>query len=110
MKSIKSKFILLMLTSLTLSCGVIGLAGILSAHKVIVQDSTQIINLLCKERAQNINASLLQIEQSVKTLSVYVESEIDDVEKFNLIKTIRLSILKCLKQQLSMLPKTQKEP
>ena len=58
MKSIQTKFVVLILGCVLLSSVVIGGAGIYNAQKVVDNDSAQIMNLLCNERAQNIDALL----------------------------------------------------
>lgn len=81
MKSIQTKFILLILGCLFLSSSIIGGAGILNSKRVVDQDSTKIMNLLCSERTQEINALLSRIEQSVKTLAVYAVGRLDSVDR-----------------------------
>lgn len=80
MKSIQTKFIALILGCVLLSSVVIGGAGILSAKRVVDEDSARIMNLLCSEKAQSINALLSRIEQSVNTLAVYAVGQLDDVD------------------------------
>lgn len=82
MKSIKTKFILIMLTCLLLSCGTIGAAGLFGARTVIEHDSAQIMNLLCMEKAQVLNTTFEKIEQAVMTLATYAINQIDDPERF----------------------------
>lgn len=81
MKSIQTKFILLILGCVLLSSLVIGGAGVISAKKVIDKDSVQIMNLLCSDKSQKINAQLSQIEQSVNTLALYAVKQLDSVSK-----------------------------
>ena len=56
MKSIQTKFIVLILGCILLSSSVIGGAGILNAKHVVDEDSVKIMNLMCKEKTQEINA------------------------------------------------------
>lgn len=81
MKSIQTKFILLILGCVIFSSIVIGGTGVLSAQRVIEEDSTRIMNLLCSEKGQTIDALLSRIEQSVNTLTLYAVSQLDDVER-----------------------------
>lgn len=81
MKSIQTKFIILILGCVLLSSIVIGGVGIFTAKQVVDEDSTRIMNLLCAEKAQGINALLSRIEQSVDTLAVYAVGQLDSVEK-----------------------------
>lgn len=80
MKSIQTKFIFLILGCVLLSSTVIGGVGIFTAKTVVDEDSARIMNLLCSEKAQEINALLSRIEQSVNTLAVYAVGELDSVE------------------------------
>lgn len=56
MKSIQTKFIVLILGCILLSSSMIGGAGILNAKHVVDEDSVKIMNLMCKEKKQEINA------------------------------------------------------
>lgn len=90
MKSIQTKFIVLILSCVLFSSLVIGGAGILNATHVADKDSVQYMNLQCSERASELNGMLSRIEQSVKTLSVYTLEQLDSVER---IKTDRVYLL-----------------
>lgn len=82
MKSIQTKFIALILGCVLLSSVVIGGAGIWSAKRVVDKDSAKMMNLMCGEKAAELNGLLERIEQSVKTLSAYTLEELDSVERF----------------------------
>lgn len=81
MKSIQTKLVLLILGCVVLSSMVIGGAGMLSAKRVVDEDSTQIMNLKSVDKAQEINAFLSRIEQSVKTLTVFATEELESAER-----------------------------
>lgn len=81
MKSIQTKFIVLILACVIISSLVIGGAGILNSKRVVDADSAKIMNLLCSSKAGEINALLSRIEQSVGTLSVYAFSRLESVDK-----------------------------
>ncbi len=87
MKSIQTKFIILILGCVLLSSIVIGGAGVINSKDVIDEDSAQIMNLVCSEKAGELNAMLSRIEQSVETLSVYALDELDSVEQLKNDKT-----------------------
>lgn len=70
MKSIQTKFIVLILGCILLSSSMIGGAGILNAKHVVDEDSVKIMNLMCKEKTGN-QCAVSRIQQSVKTLAVY---------------------------------------
>lgn len=50
MKSIQTKFTVLILGCILLSSSMIGGAGILNAKHVVDEDSVKIMNLMCKEK------------------------------------------------------------
>ena len=71
MKSIQTKFIVLILGCILLSSSVIGGAGILNAKHVMDEDSVKIMNLMCKEKNRK-SMRFSRIQQSDKTLAVYL--------------------------------------
>lgn len=81
MKSIQTKFIFLILSSVLLSVLIIGSAGILNSEKIIKEDSEQIMVLLCSEQTEIINAQLSRIEQSVQMLTVYASDHLESLER-----------------------------
>ena len=81
MKSIQTKFIALILGCVLLSSVVIGGAGILNAQRVVDADSAKIMNILCEQKASELDALLSRIEQSVKTLSLYTLDQLESVER-----------------------------
>ncbi len=81
MKSIQTKFIVLILGCLFLSSSVIGGAGILNSKQVVDKDSAQIMNLISSEKTQEINALLSRIQQSVRTLAMYAVGQLESVDR-----------------------------
>lgn len=81
MKSIQTKFISLILGSVILCSVVIGGAGFFSVKKVIEVNSTQLMNKVCSEKALELDALLSRIEQSVKTLAIYTNDQLESVER-----------------------------
>lgn len=81
MKSIQTKFIVLILGCIFLASAVVGGAGILNSQQVVDKDSAQIMNLVCSEKTQELNALLSRIQQSVKTLAVYAASQLESVDR-----------------------------
>lgn len=81
MRSIQTKFILLILICVVASSFVIGWAGILNSKRVIDSDSAKIMNLLCVSKASEINALLSRIEQSVGTLSAFSAHRISELDR-----------------------------
>ena len=79
MKSIQTKFIVLILGCILLSSSVIGGTGVLNAKHVMDEDSVKIMNLMCKEKTGN-QCAVSRIQQSVKTLAVYSIEQLESVE------------------------------
>lgn len=81
MKSIQTKFIVLILGCLFFSSSVIGGAGIMYAKNAADEESAKTMNLLCEERALEINALLSRIQQSVGTLAAYAAGQLESVKR-----------------------------
>lgn len=81
MRSIQTKFIVLILGCVLLCSAVIGGVGVITAKAVVDQDSAQIMNLLCVQKTTEVNALLSRIEQSVKTLGAYALEQLDNLER-----------------------------
>lgn len=80
-KSIQTKIILLILLVIVVASLIFGGAGILNSKAAIEKDSVQIINLLCTEKAQELNSTLGRIEQSVEIMGEYAETHIESMER-----------------------------
>lgn len=81
MKSIQTKFIILILSSILICSAVIGGAGIINSKRVVDKDSAQLMNMRCSELACEMDALLSRIEQSVKTLLVFTDEHLESVER-----------------------------
>lgn len=81
MKSIQTKFTIVLLAGIMVSALLIGSAGIVSAQKAIDKNSVQMMNLLCGENAQELNNTFSRIEQAVEILAVHAEVSLESVEK-----------------------------
>lgn len=82
MKSIKTKITALVLCCVVFSSVSVGVAGMLHSRSAVAADSVQIMNLLCENRAEELNALLKRIEQSVETLTLYASYQMEDVGRF----------------------------
>lgn len=82
MKSVKTKIIAIVLCCTILPALAIGIASIINSQRVITDDSTRTMNLLCANRAEEIDALFTRIEQSVETLKVYAVQQIGSLEQF----------------------------
>ncbi|WP_148409948.1 sensor domain-containing diguanylate cyclase [Murimonas intestini] len=81
MKSIQTKFIILILSCILICSTVIGGAGIINAEKVVDEDTAQMMNYSCSEKAGEMDALLSRIEQSVKTLTDYTNEHLAGIER-----------------------------
>ncbi len=82
MKSIRTKILLLILSCIVFTVLIIGSAGILTVKKLVNNESKEVMNLICKERALQLNMTFTCIEQSVGTLGAYAVEQLDDIERF----------------------------
>ncbi|MCH1942408.1 diguanylate cyclase [Holdemania massiliensis] len=81
MKSIQTKFILLILSCIFICSTVIGGAGIINAQRAVDADTALMMNYRCSELTSDIDALLSRIEQSVKTLSAYTDEHLESVDR-----------------------------
>ena len=70
MRSLQSKFLALTVGCVLLTALALGYVGFLYTHKLVNEDSTQFMNLFCEDKAQEIDAALMGIEQSVNMSSI----------------------------------------
>lgn len=82
MKSIKMKIGILVLLCVLLVSLIIGTASIQSAKKVVERDSSLLMESMCKEKTETLEALLSRISQSVQTLYGYAEAELTDIKRF----------------------------
>lgn len=81
MKIIQRKFIIIILSGILLSALIIGGVAVVSSERVIEQNSKDIMNMICEESAHNINHTLMQIERSVKIISVQAIETLENPDK-----------------------------
>ncbi|MBS6952769.1 MAG: diguanylate cyclase [Enterocloster asparagiformis] len=81
MKSIQTKFIILILSCVFICSAVIGGAGIINAERVVDQDAAMMMNYRCSELASELNALFSRIELSVKTLTVFTNEHLESVDR-----------------------------
>lgn len=78
MKSLHTKILTLLLGSVLAAVLLVGGAGIVNAGRVVEEDSSQIMNLICENKTQEINTWLLDIEQSVDTIYSFADYQLGD--------------------------------
>lgn len=82
MKTVRTKIGSLVLLCVIVSALLIGFVSIRSSRTVVAENSEQIMDLLCNNKTEEIDALMSRIEQSVITLSEYALDHIDNLEKF----------------------------
>ena len=83
MHSLQTKIIILVLCCTLLSTGAVGSASIFQSKQAVLEDSTHIMNLLCENRAHQINTLFSTIEQSVMTLYSYAQNKLDNASRLS---------------------------
>lgn len=88
MRSLQSKFLALTVGCVLLSALALGYVGFLYTNTLVNENSTQFMNLFCEDKAQEIDATLTGIEQSVNmirdyTIEQYGELGINGTDKDN---------------------------
>lgn len=81
MRSIQTKIIILILTCIIVSAAIIGGIGFFISEITVDSDSAKILNLLCSEKAQELNNTLGRIEQSVDIMTQYAVDNFESTEK-----------------------------
>lgn len=82
MRSIRTKLMTMVIFCILASVLVISSISIRSSIKVVNKNAAQILDLSCTTTAQDIDALLSRIDQSVTSLSSYLTKELDNVSKF----------------------------
>lgn len=81
MKSIQTKFILLILAGILLTATVTGGAGVYWSRSAVDKNSARIMNLMCTQKAQELDGLLERVEQAVSILAVHAKDTLDSPEK-----------------------------
>lgn len=98
MKSIRTKFLVLMLICVLLSAAAFAGVGSYTAGALVEEDSVQIMNLLCGEQAKEMDMMLLSVEQAVNTVSRYAEEQLSAIGDINEEKIYFLLSMKKTKE------------
>lgn len=81
MRSLQSKFLALTVGCVLLSALALGYVGFIYTHKLVNEDSAQFMNLFCEDKAEEINATLTSIEQSVNMIQDYTIEQYGELGK-----------------------------
>lgn len=82
MKSLKVKIVLAIVGCSLIVTLMLGLTSILHSKSVTEENSREKLNLVCTNTANELNATISQLEQSVNLLSEVALSNLIDVDKF----------------------------
>ena len=82
MKSLKAKIVLAIVGCSLIVTLMLGLTSILHSKSVTEENSREKLNLVCTNTANELNATISQLEQSVNLLSEVALSNLIDVDKF----------------------------
>lgn len=82
MRSLRTKIALLVTFCTILTSVVIGGLSIQNSRKTIQEESVVIMNQICKNSSQQLNAMIQRIQQSVETLEACAVNGIDNVKNF----------------------------
>lgn len=83
MRSIQTKIIVLILTGIIVSTTIIGGIGILSFVQAIDDDSVKVMNLMCSEKAEELNNIFGKIQQSVEIMAVYAVDNLESIDRLS---------------------------
>ncbi len=73
---LQTKILRLLVGSILVASVLIGTIGIINASTVVQNDSAQIMNLMCEEKVQEINAQLLTVKLSVDSVYHYAKEQL----------------------------------
>lgn len=82
MKSVRTKIILVVLFGTVLAALAVGTLSMQNARKQIQRDSTELMNQVCQNSGQEIDAAVSRIEQSVETLADCTVNSLSDIREF----------------------------
>lgn len=81
MKVIQRKFIIIILSGILLSALIIGGVAVVTANRVVTQNTKDMMNMICDESAHEMNHILMQIECSVEIISVQALESLTEPDK-----------------------------
>lgn len=84
MRSLQSKFVVLILAVVMLCTMVIGGAGISSASNVLDRDAAKIMNLTCQQQAEALNELFSEIRISVDVVALYAGNQLESMERLSI--------------------------
>lgn len=83
MKSIQTKFILVITVGLLLLAVLVGGFSIWNTNRVVDENSVTVINSVCTEQALRLDTQLQLIEQAVNTVYCYADHQLTSIEELS---------------------------
>lgn len=81
MKSIQMKTLMLILSVVVLTAFITSASSVLILSRGVNHEAKEIMNLTCEKNAESLNILFSWVEQSVDTLAIHVEDELESMER-----------------------------
>lgn len=81
-KSIRMKIFAAIMFCSVVIAAIVGGAGILKSTEMSKENSQEKLQLVCENKAGELNARISALESSVNTLALFVEDSLDDADRF----------------------------
>lgn len=81
MKSIQMKTLMLILSVVVLTAFITSTSSVLILSRGVNHEAKEIMNLTCEKNAESLNTLFSWVEQSVDTLAIHVEDELESMER-----------------------------
>lgn len=78
MKSIQTKYLVLILSCILITCVTVVSLGVMNGNRILEEDSLTILELQCTKEANDMDALLSDIRQSVRQISNYASKNMGD--------------------------------
>ena len=72
MRAIRARLVALSLSGILCMAIIISMIGLFNAADIATRDAERVMNLICEEKANSINAQLIAIEESVNTVAMSI--------------------------------------
>ncbi len=80
MHSLRTKITAVTISAIIITMIIATIFGVVAIRNIGMSSSEEMLMLLCEAGEKNLDASLLDVEQDVETISAYVESDLDGLE------------------------------
>ena len=77
MRSIRTKITSVTIGAIIITMIIAAILGVAAIRNIGISSSEQMLRLLCESGQKNLNLYLEEVEQEVKTISAFIESDLD---------------------------------